>query len=201
MTIIRVLKTNFFASSCGIEKLFACNRTSDQIWNDCLALAKDHHKQTGKWISKSDLHAATKGKYPIHSQSIQAVFEKYVDARENAKKARERGYGQIRYPYREKKHFNTKWKKDGFRILDNCKIELSLGIIEGKRQKPITVKVKSLPPGTIKEIELIYDRGLKLAIAYDDGLKANQNLNANTAAVDLGEIHSVAAVTKETAQE
>ncbi len=147
-----------------------------------------------------DLHAATKGKYPIHSQSIQAVFEKYVDARENAKKARECGYGQIRYPYKEKKHFNTKWKKDGFRILDNCKIELSLGIIEGKRQKPITVKVKSLPSGTIKEIELIYDRGLKLAIAYDDGLKANQNLNANTAAVDLGEIHSVAAVTKETAQ-
>ncbi len=103
LTIIRVLKTSFFASSCGIEKLFACNRTSAQIWNDCLALAKDHHKQTGKLISKSDLHAATKGKYPIHSQSIQAVFEKYVDARENAKKARERGYGQIRYPYREKK--------------------------------------------------------------------------------------------------
>ncbi len=54
---------------------------------------------------------ATKSHYPIHSQSIQAVFEKYLDARENARKAKALGHTQIRYPYKEKQHFNTKWKK------------------------------------------------------------------------------------------
>jgi len=101
---------------------------------------------------------------------------------------------QIRYPYKQKKHFNTKWKKDGFRISDNGRIQLSLSINGSKRQKPITVQVKNLPSGTIKEIELVYDRGLKLAIAYDDGLKPKQNLFSNRAAVDLGEVHSIAAV-------
>ena len=73
---------------------------------------------------------------------------------------------------------------------------MSLGINEGKRQKPISIRVKDLPPGIIKEIELVYDRGLKLAMAYDDGLQPKQNLNTNTAAIDLGEIHSIAAVTE-----
>ena len=194
--IIRVLKTSFLASQGDVEKLFACNRTSALVWNDCLSLAREHHQQTAKWIPKSALHLATKGNYPIHSQSVQAVFEKYVDARENAKRAREQGYARVRYPYKEKKHFNTKWKKDGFRISDNGKIELSLGINKGKRQKPISVRLKNLPSGKIKEIELVYDRGLKLAIAYDDGLKPKQNLNTYMAAVDLGEIHSITAVTE-----
>ena len=66
-------------------------------------------------------------------------------------------------------------KKMGFRIGENGKIELSLGLLNGKRQKPIGVRVKELPPGKIKEIELIYDRGLKLAIAYDDGKSAKGN--------------------------
>ena len=137
---------------------------------------------------------ATKSHYPIHSQSIQAVFEKYLDARENARKAKALGHTQIRYPYKEKQHFNTKWKKDGFRLGEQGKIELSLGLLQGKRQKPIVVRIKHLPPGTIKEIELIYDRGLQFAIAYDDGQSPKENTNRGMAAIDLGEIHSITAV-------
>ncbi|MBU7008912.1 transposase, partial [Phosphitispora fastidiosa] len=51
------------------------------------------------------------------------------------------------------------------------------------------------PPGKVKEIELIYDRGLQLAVTYDDsqGPKANNNLCI--AAIDLGEIHTIVSVT------
>jgi len=157
-------------------------------------LAKEHFLHTDSWIDRGTLHLATKGLYPIHSQSIQAVFEKYLAARENAHKARALGFTQIRYPYRDKKHFNTKWKKDGFRIGKNGKIELSLELFHSKRQKPITVRVKDLPPGKIIEIELIYDRGLQLAIAYDDGKSPKENDNMSIAAIDLGEIHTIASV-------
>ncbi|WP_068963402.1 RNA-guided endonuclease TnpB family protein [Desulfosporosinus sp. BG] len=192
--IIRVLKTKFHTSKENIDRLFACNRTSAHVWNDCLGLAKAHFQQTGNWINRGTLHFATKGQYPIHSQSIQAVFEKFIDARENAHKARALGFSQIRYPYKEKKHFNTKWKKDGFRIGKNGKIELSLGIFSGKRQQPIVVRVKDLPSVRIKEIELIFDRGLQLAIAYDDGKFPKENANVCIAAIDLGEIHTIASV-------
>ncbi|WP_242835411.1 hypothetical protein [Desulfitobacterium sp. PCE1] len=158
--IIRVYKLNFHTSQENLNRLYACNRISAQIWNQCLELAKDHYQKTNTWLNRKELHLTTKGQYPIHSQSIQAVYERYLDARENARKARVLGYTQIRYPYKEKNHYNTKWKKDGFRIGEKGRIELSLGLLEGKRQKPIIVHLAKLPPGQMKEIELVYDRGL-----------------------------------------
>ncbi|WP_242976007.1 transposase [Desulfosporosinus sp. FKB] len=105
--IIRVLKTKFQTSQTNIDRLFACNRTSAQVWNDCLSVAKEHFQRTGHWITRGMLHLATKGQYPIHSQSIQGVFEKYLDARDNAHKAKLMGFTEIRYPYKPKKHFKV----------------------------------------------------------------------------------------------
>lgn len=86
--IIRVYKPNFRTSKDNLNRLYACNRISAQIWNKCLELAKEHYTKTGEWIDRKAFHYATKGQYPIHSQSIQAVYERYLDARENAQKAR-----------------------------------------------------------------------------------------------------------------
>ena len=193
--IIRVYKLPFRTSQDDLNRLYACNRISAQIWNRCLELAKEHAQKTNTWLSRKELHLATKGHYPIHSQSIQAVYEKYLDARENARQARALGYTHIRYPYKEKHHVNTRWKKDGFCLGEKGRIELSLGLWEGKRQKPITVRVAHYPPGQMKEIELVYDRGLKLAIAFEDGIAPKENTGQGTAAIDLGEIHTLASVT------
>jgi putative transposase len=64
----RSYKTVFITSKSNLNRLFECNRISAQVWNDCLKLAKEHHKQSGKWISKTELQKLTTGKYPIHSQ-------------------------------------------------------------------------------------------------------------------------------------
>jgi putative transposase len=192
--VIKACKLEFRASKETRECLFACNRLSGQIWNDTLDLAKNYHQEHGQWIDKKQLHLATKGQYPLHSQSIQAVYERYLQARENALKARAKGYTAIRYPWRQKKNFNTRWKKDGFKIYPHGRIELSMGIWQGQRQKPLVVKVKKLPPYPIKEIELIWDRKLKLALTYDDGLEVKEATGVNMVSIDLGEIHAIAAV-------
>ncbi|WP_199617840.1 RNA-guided endonuclease InsQ/TnpB family protein [Paenibacillus alkalitolerans] len=195
--MIRVLKTSFHASSEDLDRLFTCNRISAHVWNDCLHFAKSHFLEHGEWIDKTQLQKATKGKYPIHSQSIQAVCHKYLHARDNAHKAKQKGHSHIRYPYKTKKHFPTKWAAQGFTVHDNGRIELSPGIYQCKRQKPIVVWVKRVPNGVIKEIELIYDRGLQLAISYDDGIQPAMAKGTRIAAVDPGEIHSVACVTED----
>ncbi len=192
--MIKACKVEFRANKETIQRLFECNRLSAKIWNDTLVLAKDYHKENGKWINKNQLHLATKGKYPLHSQSIQAVYEKYLQAGENARQARIKGLVSIRYPWRQKKNYNTKWKKDGFKIYPNGKIELSIGIWQGKRQKPLVIKVGKLPPNKIQEIELIWDRKLMLALTYDDGAEAKTASGLNIVAIDPGEIHSIAAV-------
>lgn len=189
--MIRAHKTKFFATRKNIDRLFECNRISGEIWNDVLEIAKMHYLTNGKWINKTQLQAATKGKYPVHSQSIQAVCHKYLFARDSAKKARDKGYLDTKYPYKKKKHFNTKWADLGYKIYENGKIELSLG--RGRSPIIVWVKPDNLPEGKIKEIELSYDNGLHLSMSYDDGKEEKENINTNRVAIDPGEIHSISA--------
>ena len=193
--MIRVMQTSFYANKGDVDRLFACNRVSGQVWNATLDSAKQYGQATGRWIGKSELQKAVKGRFPIHSQSIQAVCHKYLWARDGAKQAIEQGC-QARYPWRQKKYFPTKWAKDGFRLHESGRIELSLGIWNGKRQRPIVVQVKRLPVGQIKEIELIWKRKLMLAFSCDDGVVAKENNGHSVAAIDLGEIHTIAAVSE-----
>ena len=152
--MIRVVKTTFQTSKHELDRLFACNRESAKVWNDCLAHAREYHKTNGKWIGKRELQQLTKGRYHLHSQSIQAVQERYLDARTNAKRAKQAGHEHIRYPWRQKKKYPTRWKKDGFTIQADSKIDLSMGIHNGKRENPIVVHTNNIPPGKLKEIEL-----------------------------------------------
>lgn len=192
---IRCVKTAFHTSKSNLDKLFACNRVSAEIWNQCLSMAKAYSLQHGgKWIGRSALQAALKDQFPLHSQSVQAVCHKYLFARDSARQARKQGL-HTKYPYKSKKHFNTKWVDQAFKIEGNH-ILLSLGNYNGKRQPPIRIHVAEVPQAVdIKEIELVYDRRLMVSISYDDGKAPAENNNTEVAGVDLGEIHSIAATT------
>jgi putative transposase len=192
-TMLRGQKVAFRASKADLERLRACNRESARVWNECLRLAKEHFLQHGRWISKSELQKQTKGRFHLHSQSIQAVCHQYLFARQSAQAAIQKGHRHVRYPYKPKTFFNTKWAKDGFTIHENGKITLSMGIHGGKREKPIIVYVSQLPQGTIKEIECCYDHGWYLAITYDNGQEAKAYQPGHAVGVDLGEIHTIGA--------
>ncbi|WP_416828220.1 RNA-guided endonuclease InsQ/TnpB family protein [Ectobacillus polymachus] len=189
-------KVFFTASKSIIQKLFACNRISADIWNACLQEAKQHYMVTGKWINKTQLQQATKGKFPLHSQSVQAVCHKYVDNRDSTHKAIQKGIKTSRYPYRKKKYFNAKWVDQAFKIHEKGRIELSLGIQNGKRVKPLVIYAKNLPVGDIKEIELCFDHNLYLSVTYDNGSTVVPSTGTQSAGVDMGEIHSFACVTE-----
>ncbi|HZG59986.1 MAG TPA: hypothetical protein VEY68_05885 [Anoxybacillus sp.] len=74
--MLRGQKVSFRASKTDLKRLYACNRESALVWNECLRLAKEYFLQYGRWISKSELQKQTKGKFHLHSQSIQAVCHK-----------------------------------------------------------------------------------------------------------------------------
>jgi putative transposase len=193
IAIIRAKIVSFQASKLNIDRLFACNHESARVWNECLQISKDHYSEYQTWISRSKLQKRTKGKFHLHSQSIQAVCHKYLFARHSAYQAIQKGIHMAKYPYRTKNHFNTKWAKSGFKVRENGKIELSMGIHNGKREKPIVVYASHLPEGHIKEIELCYDRGLVLAVSFEDGIENKPYHNGHSAGVDPGEIHTLAA--------
>lgn len=191
----RTVKIPFQTSKKDIDRLFECNRISAQIWNDCLVIAKNYAlKNNGKWINQTELQKQTKGKYPIHSQSIQAVCHKYLNARDSAKKAKQKGLDN-KYPYKQKKYFNTKWANNGFIIHPNGTIELKMGRWERKNQPPIVVKIdkEQIPNGTVKEIEL---RKLMLCLSYENGEQPTTKKEGTIAAGDPGEIHAISAVSE-----
>ena len=202
----KVLKSSFSASKEDIDKLFACNRIAAMIWNASLEISKSYALANGgKWISKSGLYKALKNLYPLHSQSVQMVADKYLDARDAAHAAILKGY-KNKYPWRRKKNFNTQWKDKAFSFdFEKNVLSLSLGIWGGKRQQGVCLKlpknimakineIVSFDKDAVSQIELCYDNGLMLCITYDDGKQSPENIGfPETVGVDLGEIHSIAA--------
>ena len=190
--MIKCKKVSFKANYDNINKLFQCNRLSAEVWNNALTIAKCYSlNNDGKWINKIKLQTELKKIVPMHSQSIQSVAHKYINARDAAKKAKEVGCN-TRYPWRKKKNFNTKWVDKAYTIYDNGKIELSLGA----KRSPIIIYVdKEIAKikDSIKEIELIYDRKLMLSISYEDNKLIEENNSSNICAIDPGEIHTVSA--------
>ncbi|UUZ81051.1 transposase [Paenibacillus sp. P26] len=190
--MIRCVKTAFRASKSDLDRLYQCNRISAEIWNECLVIAKHFSlNNDGRWIGKSQLQSELKDRFPLHSQSVQAVCHKYLFSRDSAKQAKNQGLNN-KYPYKNKKYFNTKWVDKAFKVVGHT-IELSLGVQNGKRQRPIKIAVPNLPQAEIKEIELAFDRKLMISMSYDDGNIAKENTGTEAVGVDLGEIHTITA--------
>ena len=153
--MIRCLKTDFKTSCEELDRLFACNRISALIWNKCLDVAREYRlSNDGAWISKGDLQKAMKGLYPLYSQSVQSVAERYCDARLGAKQARDKGLNN-RYPWRHKHAYPTRWKEESISIVGNT-VFLKLAIWNKHRQKPIKLKI---PDSTAK---FLRDKKIKL---------------------------------------
>ena len=103
--MVRCMKTDFIATSHEIDRLFACNRISAMIWNKVLDLAKTYRKaNNGAWISQTQLEKELKGTYPLYSQSVQAVAQRYCANRKSAKAARDKGGAAFRLRFRQERY-------------------------------------------------------------------------------------------------
>jgi putative transposase len=194
-TMYRTMKVPFSASTVTIQKLFDIRRLCAVVWNDCVQIARYYYRLGGGWITKSDLQKEVKGLYPLHSQTIQAVAHKFLQAREGAQKARKAGFN-VRYPWKHKFVCNPKWVGQSF-TLQGKKIILSLGIWNGKRQPKVTLKLPKVPPGNVKEVEFVYDRKWLICLSYETNTEEeSQKQQGITASIDPGEIHTIASVTE-----
>ncbi len=174
--------------------LKAARLTCAQVWNDCLALAKEHRLQhEGQWISKKDLEQATKGgKYQLHSQSIQAIITDYTEARQMAQTKRKQGDTNARYPWRQKKYRTIEFKQMAIRQTTQNTIRLTLW----KGQHFDT----GLPwQEGIGVARLTWDRN-RYVLQYTvevstPELPTEAPLPETTGGIDIGEIHPAALTT------
>ena len=156
----RALKSHFKCSAYDLDRLFACNRISAFVWNDVLNLQSKHVH------SRNELQKKLRGLYPISSQSVQAVTDKYYAACLATKAAKKSGL-EKRYPRRRKKKFP-----------DN---------VEGGRIQALRQEI-DIESGHIRRQKTNADRS-EIADLNACGYRASQNSANNS---DLGRLVKIA---------
>ena len=184
------------------EYLSKLNSESAAVWNRCLEIDQEWFERTGKRVKPTELQTALLGFSFLPRASVYHVYRKYIAARNSmfrsiAKKHETSKDAKI--PYKTKRFFNTGWDYQIIHV-DYEKKTISLakkkGVDEnGKqyRQKPVVCHAKVIPQNIV-EIELLYRNGLKLAIKYKEPDIEHLIPSGNSAAIDLGEIHSITSI-------
>jgi putative transposase len=158
------------------------NAVKNFFWRTDPSQAQD---KKGIWLSESSLKRYIGGRFSLHSQSIQAVIEKFCDNLKTAHTLRKEN-SSIHYPYKTKNWFCVHWKNSAIKV-NGRYIYLS----NGKGRQGIVFKlpaeIANLNPNCV---ELIWRNGYWLSITLNVFGK-QQLLGFSTAAVDMGEIHAV----------
>ena len=111
------------------------------------------------------------------------------------KKQRQKGFKQVRYPWKHKFVFNPKWVDKAY-TLEGKKLTLSMGDWNGKRQPKLTLKLPKVPTGQAKEVGLVYDQKWFVCLSYEDGIPEESEKEGVVSSIDPGEIHTIASVTE-----
>jgi putative transposase len=153
--------------------------------------------RSGQWLTEADLKREFKGRYALHSQSIQALAEKLEANVQTAKQLRAQGNSDVAYPYREKPYQTVTWKRQAIRQCDGA-VVLSNGRQGAPLQLPLPAEYRD---AAIRQIELLWRADhYELALTIDTGATSPPlRADGQTAGVDLGEVN-IAAVVAENGQ-
>ena len=180
--IIKLLRPRQVRLRLSKSQFHHCQQLSSEtakVWNAVKNLFWRTYRKKGIWLSESSLKRYVANHFNLHSQTIQAVVEKFYT---NLKAARilKKENPDIRYPYKNKKWFCIYWKRSAIQV-DGRYVQLS----NGKRRQSVVfklpVELADCQPNTV---ELIWRNGYWLSIILEVEGK-QQILGFNTAAVDM----------------
>jgi len=179
------------------DYLLKCNKWSAEAWNYCVEKDNENYETNKKYLTRNELQTLVKGYTPLHAMGNQHVSAEYYTSREamfKSRKANHKNSYSVRLPYKEKKFMPTGWNQNCIVVdYENKIIKLARKMNGNVKLTPVICHCKTIP-NYIVEIELIYKNGLYLAIKYKEP-KVNENIiSNNSAAIDLGEIHSITSI-------
>lgn len=183
----RRLKLNLSNTQFALVK--ETSQECARCWNECIKNAKEYYNQTHKWKHKYHIQPDLKGKFNLHSQTIQAITDKFSANRKTACELRKQGNLKIKYPYKEKRFYVIPLKKSAINYNNKGNLKLTLG---NKKYLELDFSIKD-----IKTAEIVYKNGYYFYYTFDDGIEAKATNGTKTIGVDLGEIHSIASVTND----
>jgi putative transposase len=169
-----------------------------RLWT---ALVRRHAaaRAQGQWLSAGDLEQATKGgQYALHSQSVQALCQKFAATVATATQLRHQEFGatgqiQTAYPHHDKPYQTVIWKDQALAVLPDGQLRLPCG---GQRPPLLLPLPQELYHADLRRVELTWRaEHYELALTVETGIAVPAPLTGGeVAGVDLGEVH-IAAIT------
>ena len=157
-----------------------------RCWNDIVRIAREYYYENDhKWISKNALQKLLKGKYNLHSQTIQALTDKFAANRQTTAQLRKQGLNNIKYPYREKKYLTIPFKQSAIRINKDGELVLTL-------KNRVWFNTHYKPELPVHTAEIIYKNGRYILAVTMEFPEKPLRISGLRAGIDIGEIHPIA---------
>jgi putative transposase len=90
------------------SRLRAAQLEAAQVWMLCRDLHLSARQQRTPWPGEHEFQRATKGRFALHSQTIQAIFRVFLGTVESTRELRTTN-PKIRYPYKDKRFYPLLW--------------------------------------------------------------------------------------------
>lgn len=170
----------------------AAQQEAALVWNACVALHTQARMQHTTWPGRDALQKATKGRFALHSQSIQMVTHAFLANVETTRQLRQsHPHMRMRYPYKEKHVYPVSWPAQAV-SKEEKRVVLPMG-----RGRDSLVLPLELPEQS-RSVTLVWNHGYELHVSVEVP-QAKDAPGTVHATVDLGEIH-LASVTTNTSE-
>ena len=189
MNTVKIYPLNHL-SRTQFQRLRAAQMEAAQVWNACVEMHLAARLDHTPWPGRSALQKVTKGRFALHSQSVQMVVHAFLANIVTTKQLRQSHREmRMKYPYKQKRFYPVHWPKQAV-----CREEKRIVLPMG-RGRPSLVLLLDLPE-TNGACTLVWNNGFELHVCVEIP-QAEEAPGDVRATVDLGEIH-LAAVTTNT---
>ena len=168
------------------RRLKAAHMEAALVWNTCCDLHKEARTTHAKWPGRTELQTATKGKYALHSQSVQMVVHAFLANVQTTRQLKPAN-PQMHYPYKVKQFYPVHWPEQAV-SKEKGRVVLPMG-----RGRAALVLPLDLPENS-GACTLVWNRGFELHVCVAVPQAEHAPGNTHTT-VDLGEIHLAAVST------
>src|SRR5699024_1259709 len=97
------------------EEIRTMQKEGGSVWNDIVREATSYYFTFKKWLSKTEIQAVRKQTYNLHSQTVQAIADKYEANRKTIRRLRQTDK-KPKYTWRKKHEYCTPLKKASMTI-------------------------------------------------------------------------------------
>jgi putative transposase len=167
-------------------RLRAARMEAAQVWSLCRNMHLAARKEHTPWPNRDDLQQATKGRFALHSQTVQMICHAFLANIDTTREVR-KSTPRMRYPYKDKRYYPLLWPAQAV-SRERGRVVLPMG-----RGRPSLVFHVDLPEDA-GACKLVWRDGYELHVAVPASLDEAAPGDAQ-ATVDLGEIHQAAVTT------